>query len=156
MVRLQKTFLILCILFFNVSEASEKSPFNSVQNLFSAMSAFDDSKMKAVVTKDFQLLEAGEVWDIHMLIKAIMPNGNTYKRRNYFGIINVVSKKEVVWISYWNRATFSMQNKNSEASWLESVVLVKENENWKIQLLHSTKVSSDNIPSDVELIEYVN
>lgn len=155
MIRLQKLLLILCVLFFNVSQAAEKSPFNSVQNLFAAMSAFDDSKMKAVITEDFQLLEAGEVWNIDMLIQAIKPNGNIYKRRNYFSLINVVSKKDVVWISYWNQATFSMQNKSREISWLESAVLVKEKDNWKIQLLHSTKVSSKNIPTDVEFIEYV-
>jgi len=155
MIKLQKFFLILCVLFFSVSQAAEKLPFNSVQSLFAAMSAFDDFKMKAVVTEDFQLLEAGEVWDIDMLIMAIKPNGALYKRRNYFSIINVVTKTDVVWISYWNKATFSMQNKNREASWLESAVLVKEKDNWKIQLLHSTKVSSNNIPADVELIEYV-
>lgn len=119
------------------------------------MSAFNDSKMKGVVTEDFQLLEAGEVWDINMLITAMKPNGDTYKRRNYFSIINVVSKKDVVWVSYWNKATITMQSKNSERSWLESAVLVKEEDNWKIQLLHSTRVPSKKIPTDVEFIEYV-
>ena len=65
-VLLSSSFLI-----FSTSHSIEKSPFNTVQNLFAAISEFDYTKMKAVVTDDFQLLEAGEVWDTDILIEVI-------------------------------------------------------------------------------------
>ena len=156
MIKLKISALFFCILFCSISQAADNSPFNSVQNLFAAMSNFDYPKMKAVVTDDFQLLEAGEVWDINILINKIKPTANTYKRRNYFSLINVVSKNDIVWVSYWTKATIIMQNESSDISWLESAVLVKEKGIWKIQLLHSTKVLSNDLPSDVEFIEYIN
>lgn len=155
MIKLKITTLLYCILLCSISQAADKAPFNSVQNLFAEMSAFNYSKMKAVVTDDFQLLEAGEVWDIDILINAIKPNGNAYKRRNYFSLIKVVSKEDIVWVSYWNKAKYTMENETSESSWLESVVLVRQKNTWKIQLMHSTRVSSKDLPSDVEFIEYV-
>ena len=152
--------IILLLIFmttFSFSQAvTDKSPFNAVQNLFAAMSAFDYSKMKSVVTDDFQLLEAGEVWDIDILIDAIKPYENTFSRRNYFSLIKVVSNEDIVWVSYWNKAIITMPNKTSEKSWLESVVLVKDKNNWKLQMMHSTIVLSKNIPADVEFIEYID
>jgi hypothetical protein len=87
--------LSLCFLICSTSQSIENAPFNTVQNLFAAMSEYDYAKMKAVVTDDFELLEAGEVWDIDTLIKVIKPNENTYERRHYFRLIKVVSKKEI-------------------------------------------------------------
>jgi len=61
------------------------------KNLFSAMSSFDHAKMKSLVTTDFQLLEAGEDWDIDDLINVINPS--EYKRRNYFNVINTKNQR---------------------------------------------------------------
>ena len=150
-VLLSSSFLI-----FSTSHSIEKSPFNTVQNLFAAISEFDYTKMKAVVTDDFQLLEAGEVWDIDILIKVIKANENTYERRNYFSLIREVSKKEIVWVSYWNKATFTNSDGKIEIAWLESVVLVDDKGIWKMQLMHSTEVSLENVPTDVTFEEYSN
>jgi hypothetical protein len=155
MIRFQKLFIILCIIINSTSQATILTPFNSVQNLFAGISEFNDFNIKAEVTDDFKLLEDGEVWDIDMLIKAIKPTGDAYTRRNYFSLINVVSKNDVVWISYWNKATFLMQGKSNDVTWLESVVIIKEKEKWKIQLMHSTKLEPKQIPMDVEFIEYI-
>jgi len=148
--------LSLSLLICSISQSIEDSPFNTVQNLFAAMSAFDHSRMEAVVTDDFQLLEAGEVWDIDTLIKEIGPNENAYERRNYFSLIRMVSRNETMWISYWNKATFTVSDKIFENAWLESVVLVEDQGSWKIQLMHSTIVSLENVPTDVTFEEYID
>jgi len=148
--------LSLSFLICSTSQSIEDSPFNTVQNLFAAISAFDLSRMEAVVTDDFQLLEAGEVWDIDTLIKAIGPNENLYERRNYFSLIRMVSRNETVWISYWNKATFTMSDEIVENAWLESVVLVEDEGSWKMQLMHSTKVSLESVPMDVAFEEYID
>ncbi|KAG2472671.1 MAG: conserved exported protein of unknown function [Nitrosopumilales archaeon] len=148
--------LSLSFLICSTSHSIENAPFNTVQNLFAAISEFDYAKMKAVVTDDFQLLEAGEVWDIDILIKVIKANENTYERRNYFSLIKEVSRKEIVWVSYWNKATFTNLDEIVEIAWLESVVLVDDKGTWKLQLMHSTGVSLENVPADVTFEEYSN
>ena len=148
--------LSLSFLICSTSQSIEDSPFKAVQNLFAAIAAFDHSRMEAVVTDDFQLLEAGEVWDIDTLIKAIGPNENLYERRNYFSLIRMVSRNETVWISYWNKATFTMSDEIVENAWLESVVLVEDEGSWKMQLMHSTKVSLESVPMDVAFEEYID
>ena len=148
--------LSLSFLICSSTQSIENAPFNTVQNLFAAMSAFDYARMKAVVTDDFQLLENGEVWDIDTLINVIKPNKNTFERRNYFSLIQVVSKKEIVWVSYWNKATFKTTDEIIENAWLESVVLVKDSGTWKMQLMHSTVVSRENVPTKATFEEYID
>ena len=153
---LKAPLLFLSFIISSTSQSNENAPFNTVQNLFSAMSASNYAKMKEVVTDDFQLLEAGEVWDIDMLITAIKPIENQYERRNYFSLIKVVSKNEVVWVSYWNKASFAASDEMVEYAWLESVVLVKGDGTWKLQLMHSTEVPLENVPTGVIFEEYID
>lgn len=127
-------------------------PFKPVQGLFSAMSAIDHTKMKSLVTTDFQLLEAGEDWTIDDLIKAVNPS--EYIRRNYFSIIKTKIIGQIAWVSYWNKATFTKGEHVESVAWLESAVMIKDGESWKIQMLHSTRIKSENIPKNIELTEY--
>ncbi len=138
----------------STSQSIENAPFSIVQNFFAAMSEFDYARMKTVVTDDFQLLEAGEVWDIDTLIKAIEPHENTVVRRNFFSLVREVSKEEIVWVSYWNKANFTMSDEIIEIAWLESVVLINVDGAWKMQLMHSTGVSLENIPTNITFEEH--
>ena len=149
------TFLVLGLVLSTSVQSSEATPFDAVRNLFAAMSAFDYVRMRSTVTDDFQLLEDGEVWDIETLIDAIRPGEGSYVRRNFFSPIRVENKDEVVWVSYWNRATFAVQDRVSEQVWLESVVLIKDRGEWKVQLMHSTPVPGDRVPTSIEFVEHI-
>ena len=119
------------------------------------MSAFDYAAMRSAVTDDFQLLEDGEVWDIETLISAIKPGENSYVRRNFFSRITTEKNGDVVWVSYWNKATFKMRDDERERVWLESVVLINDSGEWKVQLMHSTPVPAEDVPENVEFQEHV-
>jgi hypothetical protein len=119
------------------------------------MSAFDDARMRSVVTDDFQLLEDGEIWDIDTLISAITPDENPYVRRNFFSLIRAESNNDVGWVSYWNKATFTTSDGVSERIWLESALMIKDQGEWKLQLLHSTHVSADDMTTSVEFQEHI-
>lgn len=147
--------LVLSLVLSTSVQSSEATPFDAVRSLFAAMSAFDYAKMQSTVTDDFQLLEAGEVWDIETLIGAIKPGEGAYLRRNFFSLIHTENNDNVVWVSYWNRATFAVQDKVSEQVWLESVVLLKDRGEWKIQLMHSTPVPGDRVPASIEFVEHI-
>ena len=142
------------VLFGTTSNGEDPVAFKAVQDLFAAMSDFDYSDMRAQVTKDFQVLENGDVWAIDDLIAAIKPSGRKYERRNFFSVIKTVADDDVVWVSYWNRAAFESSGRRSEAAWLESAVMVKIDEVWKLQLLHSTVIDTNRVPSEVEFREY--
>lgn len=145
--------LAVILIFGSNCLAKENSPFKVVQDLFAAMSAVNHSKMKSLVTEDFQLLEVGEDWTIDDLIEVVQPS--EYKRRNYFGIIRNEVSGKMAWISYWNKATFTKGVETKNVAWLESAVLIKGNAGWKLKMLHSTRIKSEQISKNIELIEYV-
>lgn len=144
--------LLFVSLVVSTSSFGQDNPFNTVQNLFSAMSEVNHTKMKDVVTSDFQLLEVGEDWDIEDLINVVNPS--EYSRRNYFNVIKAKSNGDIAWVSYWNKATFTKGELVEAVVWLESAVLIRRDNNWKIQMLHSTKIKPENLPSNIELTEY--
>lgn len=150
-----KNLLILILtLSVSVNSLANEAVFRPVEALFSAMSAADHLKMKAVVTDDFQLLEAGEDWSLTDLINVVKPS--EYKRRNYFSVIKTKVYGDVAWVSYWNKATFNNGKEESTVAWLESAVMVKVAGQWKMQMLHSTRIKAESIPKDILLSEYVD
>jgi hypothetical protein len=146
--------ILILTLFVSVNVFGNEAVFKPVQALFSAMSAIDHTKMKKVVTDDFQLLEAGEDWDIEDLINVV--KSSEYKRRNYFGVIKTKISGDMAWVSYWNKATFNNGQEESAVAWLESAVMIKVASEWKIQMLHSTRIKAESIPKSILLNEYTH
>ncbi len=149
--KIQQTILFL-FLITSTAAHGQDVPFKAVKDLFSAISAVDHKKIKNIVTEDFQLLEVGEDWDINQLMDVVRPS--EYHRRNYFSVIRAETRGDISWVSYWNKATFTKGESVEEVAWLESAVLVKKNNKWKVQMLHSTKLKPENLPKDLELTEY--
>lgn len=137
-----------------------KNTFRPVQELFAAVSAFDHDKMRAVATDDFQLLEVGEDWSMEDFTNAVKEG--PFVRRNYFHVIKSNVNGDVAWISYWNKATIlntdtkpdSNKGKVKVEAWLESAVMVKTKDGWKVQLLHSTYIEAEKLPKDAEFCEF--
>ena len=115
---------------------------NSFQDIWSDL---DHTKISKYHSKDFVLLENGAIWNndsiqnYTMKEKLSKPN---YVRLNRFDFVRSEHKQNSIWIAYHNYAAF-VKGKDTlaKAHWLESVVAVKENNKWKLQLLHSTPVS---------------
>ncbi|XQW85104.1 type I secretion C-terminal target domain-containing protein [Thalassotalea piscium] len=149
--KIQQLVLFISLVISGASFGQE-NPFKAVQDLFSAMSAVDHVKMQTNVTRDFQLLEVGEVWDLEDLINVVNPS--EYTRRNYFNVISTKINDNTAWVSYWNKATFTKGDIVETVVWLESAVLIKNNNNWKVQMLHSSKITPEKLPKDVILTEY--
>ncbi len=148
------TFVLFCTI---NSYSAEADPFNTVQRFFAAISAHDYSELQATLTGDFHLLEVGEIWDANYLLNVLKKSGKKFKRRNYFSVIKAERTEEMAWISYWNKADKDFPGgKQINSSWLESAILIKINNVWKVQMLHSTKVKPETIPADVVFEEYIN
>lgn len=113
----------------------------AITTFFDGISEIDGAKMKNQATADFILLEDGKIWNLDTLITNISIRKNTnIKRVNQFNFIRTEQSGKVAWVSYYNTAEFSLNEKRQTVKWLESAVLAKENGTWKLKLLHSTKL----------------
>jgi len=133
-----------------------KHPFHAVQLIFAGVSAFDHELMNAMATDDFQLLEVGEVWDMDDFTAVV--KRSSMVRRNYFSIIKSDINENFAWVNYWNKATY-IDSKVADAplrevAWLESAIMVKTAKGWKVQQLHSTRIKVENLPKNIELVEF--
>jgi ketosteroid isomerase-like protein len=144
-----------CLLFLmNSATAADHPAFQPVKELFAAMSKHDGKAMQETATEDFQLLEHGEDWTMQRLIEAVQPKGKPYVRKNFFNQIRARETGDVAWVSYWNKAEIQSEGGMRTIVWLESAVVVKEGDRWKIQLLHSTRVDPDRHPKNIDWIQF--
>ncbi len=135
-------------------EAADHPAFQPVKELFAAMSKHDGKAMQDTATEDFQLLEHGEDWTMQKLVDAVQPKGKPYVRKNFFKQIRARQKGDMAWVSYWNKAEIHRDGGMRTVVWLESAVMVREHDQWKVQLLHSTRLEPDKVPRDIEWVEF--
>ncbi|MCR9292955.1 MAG: nuclear transport factor 2 family protein [bacterium] len=146
---------ILGLLFFSgIVEAADHPAFQPVKELFAAMSKHDGKAMRETSTEDFQLLEHGEDWTMQELVDAVQPKGNPYERKNFFCQIRARQQGDVAWVSYWNKAEIRREGELRTVVWLESAVMVRQDDGWKIQLLHSTRVEPDSYPKNIPWVQF--
>lgn len=109
-------------------------------------SGLNSKKIDNYYTKDFLLIENGEVWNndsiTNYLDNAILKKPIP-KRENSFEFIEVKISKRMAWIAYKNYATFSVEDKIiGKAYWLESATAILTEKGWKLEMLHSTGVEN--------------
>ena len=114
----------------------------TVVKMFDALSNRDSVNLKNYCTKDISLYEYGQVWNIDTLIlKAITQNqAADFKRTNTFDFINTTADKNTAWVTYHLNSAITRDGKQATVQWLETVVLVKEKNQWKVKHLHSTVI----------------
>jgi len=114
----------------------------TVFKMFDALSNRDSVSLKAYCTADITLYEYGQVWNIDTLIlKAIALNQSAdFKRTNSFDFINTTADKNTAWVTYRLQSVITRDGKQATVQWLETVVLVKEKNQWKVKHLHSTLI----------------
>ena len=113
----------------------------AVRSMFAALSAEDIPKLRAIIAPDFYAFEAGGRITGDALIDLM-------KKAHAAGKVYVwtVNEPEVhiagtmAWVTYINRGSIKDVSETKNVSWLESAVLRKEKDNWRIQFFHSTRV----------------
>lgn len=114
----------------------------TIIKMFEALSNRDSISLKACSTADITLYEYGQVWNIDTLImKAITQNqAADFKRVNTFEFINTTVDKTTAWVTYNLHSAMTRNGKQGSVQWMETVILVKEKQRWKIKVLHSTLI----------------
>ena len=136
----------------NESELSEsQADIDSVKHLIEGSfqeiwSDLDTARIRAYHTDDFILLEQGLVWNNDSIAKYLlgeqkrMEEGQ-YQRLNRFDYVRSVQSQNTIWVAYKNYGTWVKGSDTlGTAQWLESAIATRENNQWKIQQLHSTRM----------------
>ena len=151
MKKLTILFLMVCFTTISFGQSSIETEKSKIKELITK--SFDDiwsglnsKKIDNYYTKDFLLIENGEVWNndsiTNYLYNAILKKPIP-KRVNSFEFIEVKISKGMAWIAYKNYATFSVEDKIiGKAYWLESATAILTENGWKLEMLHSTGIEN--------------
>ena len=114
----------------------------TVVKMFQALSNRDSIALKSYCSPDITLYEYGQIWNIDTLImKAITMNQSAdLKRTNTFDFINTETDKTKAWVTYRLSSVITRDTKETVIQWLETVVLERQNKQWKVKHLHSTVI----------------
>ena len=145
---MQKIILMLVLLLLSLitsaqnSTKKEDAVQQTVVKLFDALSNRDSISLKAVSTADITLYEYGGVWTIDTLIlKAITLNtAKEFARTNTFDFIQTTVDKKMAFVNYRLQSVIIRDGKQAILQWLETVVLIKVQNKWKVKHLHSTLI----------------
>jgi hypothetical protein len=85
------------------------------------------------------------VWTADSLIyKAITKNtASDFKRTNTIDFVSTTINEDAAWTTYNLHSEIISKGKTFTIHWLETVVLVREENKWKIKLLHSTLIKKN-------------
>lgn len=95
-------------------------------------------------TNDFILLEHGEIWTndtIANWCKRAKLRDEGVERINSFDFFEAKREGNRIWMAYHNYATIKKDTISRKLEWLESIVAVKQDSLWKLELMHSTRVN---------------
>lgn len=114
----------------------------SVVSLFTALTNADTTALKRSCTEDVRFYEYGQIWTIDTIIQKVMQSKSIpdFKRTNSFEFVSTTVNKQTAWATYYLQSTFIRNGKEELVKWMETVVLQKEKRNWKVAVLHSTRL----------------
>ena len=139
--------LLLCLLLPSqvfaqqVTSDDEQKIKNVIIQLFDGFAQLDIDKITKQTTPDLLLLENGAVWNNDTLVNRITWSKNRYKsfsRINRIDFIRTEIRGNTAWTSFYNQADIRMDSATRFVRWIESAVLIKEKNEWKVQQFHST------------------
>ncbi|HEY6435800.1 MAG TPA: nuclear transport factor 2 family protein, partial [Ignavibacteriaceae bacterium] len=124
-----------------VASNDEQKIKDVIIQLFDGFSQLDHTKITRQTTPDFMLLENGMVWNNDTIVKKITLSKNKYEsfsRVNRIEFIRTEIRGKTAWTCFYNEANIRMDSTTRSVRWLESAVLIKKKNEWKVQQFHST------------------
>jgi SnoaL-like domain len=114
----------------------------TIENLFTALTDADTTTMKKFTSNTVRFYEYGQVWTMDTLIHKVMQTKSIpgFKRTNQFEFVNTTINKNTAWATYYLQSIFTRNGKEEPVKWMETVVLIKDKKQWKIDVLHSTRL----------------
>jgi ketosteroid isomerase-like protein len=124
---------------YSQNEKTKTEVNQTIIHLFDGIAALDMNKIQQHTTRDIILLEDGVVWNMDSIVNIVnMFKSTEFTRTNKIDFIQTEVKGKTAWVVYHNAADMSINGQTMNIRWIESAVLVKEGNAWKVRLLHST------------------
>jgi hypothetical protein len=126
------------------SMTDEAKVIEVIRSMYVAATNDDLVKFHGVVSPDFYAFDLGKRFTGDELMELI---GKAHAAGKIY--VWQVTEPEVhidgatAWITYINRGSVQDATGTKNLSWLESAVLRKDKENWRIRFFHSTRVPSE-------------
>lgn len=120
----------------------EREVKKTVTNMFDAISMNDAALFKSYCTNDVKFYEYGQVWPLDTLLQklSVLPSSSEYKRTNTFDFVSTTVIGNISWATYYLESTITKTGIPDIKHWMETVILIKEKKQWKISVLHSTRL----------------
>jgi ketosteroid isomerase-like protein len=112
----------------------------ALHRFFNAIANYDYQGLRNSCTADYQLIEDGSLWTVDTLIEALRPMEGNVKIVYSFENMNAIIEGGIAWLTYKNKAVLTSKEGEENLEWAESAVFRKENDDWKMALLHSTRL----------------
>jgi ketosteroid isomerase-like protein len=123
----------------------------AIRENYAAYSSFDEARYRATTTGDFLLLEHGELIDREGDIANMAKPGTGFRRSDRFDFSTVRVEGDIAWAVYTlNSEIYDDKRGARSREWLESAILRREDGQWKVALLHSTRVSHPAGAADIK------
>ncbi len=152
MKRLNTIILMIFLTSISYGQSSIETDKSQIKNLIiesfdQIWSELNSKNIYNYYTKDFLLLENGEVWNndsiSNYLDNAVLKKP-VPKRVNEIEFIKIKVLNGMAWVIYKNQATFSLENKIfRKALWLESATAILTENGWKLEMLHSSNTNNE-------------
>jgi len=111
----------------------------TVSDFFQALADRNPENLKFYCTPDILILESGAIWNLDTLVLKISRiTGNNFKRINSFEFIETNISGTNAWVTFYNSAEMTWNDKHTSVKWIETAILINEKGQWKIKTLHST------------------
>ena len=140
-----RLILILAVLLIpalSFSQSTEQAKVNNViVAIFKGLADLSIEQIKNSSTDDLIILEHGEIWNMDTIVAKV----NELKtlnpvRVNSFDFVKTEVRDNTAWVAYHNKAIITMNGQKVQYHWLESAVLVKQGNDWKVKMLQSTRL----------------
>jgi uncharacterized Fe-S center protein len=145
---MQKIKLVFIVLLLSASANTQttqeqKTVQQTVVNMFATLTNADTAALKTFVTANVHFYEYGQVWTIDTLIQKVIQSASApgFKRTNSFDFVSTAINKNTAWVTYYLQSVITRNGKEDILNWMETVVLIKQKKQWKIDVLHSTRLT---------------
>ena len=102
----------------------------------------DQKRYRSMLTEDYRLLENGEIFDADGDISFMPKPEDNYKRTDNFEFQSVKIHGDFAYTVYFLRSDITDNKKGDRAvDFLESTILRRNGNKWRIALLHSTRLA---------------
>ncbi|MBV7257871.1 nuclear transport factor 2 family protein [Pacificimonas sp. WHA3] len=114
----------------------------TIHDLFDALREDDEASFKRLTTESFYAFDVGKRFDGTELLDAIRSAHAEGVQINWsIGPIDTKLSCDVAWSAWENIGSAGIPPDLQPVRWLESAVIVRENERWKIDFFHSQRAA---------------